>query len=68
MVQVLLDNGMYRQAYEAIEPMLVWVLKAGDFYEWWTPGGQPKGSASLRGAAGELGLGALERSKSAKSH
>ena len=36
MVQVLIDNGMYSQAYQAIQPMLVRVVKAGNFYEWWT--------------------------------
>jgi hypothetical protein len=68
MVQVLIDNGMYGQAYQAIQPMLVRVVKAGNFYEWWTPAGQPEGSASFRGAAGQLGLAALQLSKWAKSH
>ena len=68
MVQALIDNGMYSQAYQAIQPMLVRVVKAGNFYEWWTPAGQPEGSASFRGAAGELGLAALQLSTWAKSH
>ena len=68
MVQVLINNGMYSQAYQAIQPMLVRVVKAGNFYEWWTPAGQPEGSASFRGAAGELGLAASQLSTWAKSH
>ena len=68
MIQVLIDHGMYGQAYQAIQPMLARVLKAGNFYEWWTPTGQPEGSASFRGAAGELGLAALQLSTWAKSH
>ena len=68
MIQVLIDHGMYGQAYQAIRPMLARVVKAGNFYEWWTPAGQPEGSGSFRGAAGQLGLAALELSTWAKTH
>jgi hypothetical protein len=68
MVQDLTENGLYAQAYDAILPMLARVVKAGNFYEWWTLTGEPEGSPSYGGAAGELGLAALQLSAWAKSH
>lgn len=68
MVQDLIANGMYSQAYQTITPMLARVIKAGNFYEWWTPAGQPEGSSSYLVAAGELGLAALQLSAWARSH
>ena len=54
MVQQLLANGFYEEAYEALSPMLDRVIKHNGFYEWWTPDGQPKGSGMFRGSAGVL--------------
>lgn len=54
MVQQLIANGFYAEAYEAISPMLDRVIKHNGFYEWWTPAGEPKGSGMFRGSAGVL--------------
>lgn len=54
MVQQLIHNGMYEEAYESITPMLDLVIKHEGFYEWWTREGEPAGSGSFRGAAGVL--------------
>ncbi len=54
MVQQLIHNGMYKEAYESISPMLDLVIKHNGFYEWWTLEGEPAGSGSFRGAAGVL--------------
>lgn len=54
MVQQLIENGYYEEAYEALSPMLDRVIKHDGFYEWWTPAGEPKGSGMFRGSAGVL--------------
>ncbi|MDR2039649.1 MAG: hypothetical protein LBQ60_17150 [Bacteroidales bacterium] len=54
MVQQLIANGFYQEAYEAISPMLDRVIVHNGFYEWWTPEGEPKGSGMFRGSAGVL--------------
>ena len=54
MVQQLIANGLYDEAYEALIPMLDRVIKHNGFYEWWTPDGHPRGSATFRGSAGVL--------------
>lgn len=54
MVQQLIENGYYEEAYEALSPMLNRVIKHDGFYEWWTPAGEPKGSGMFRGSAGVL--------------
>lgn len=54
MVQQLINNGFYEEAYEAISPMLDRVIKEKGFHEWWTPEGEPKGSGEFRGSAGVL--------------
>ena len=54
MVQQLIANGFYREAYESLSPMLDRVIKHNGFYEWWTPSGIPKGSGKFRGSAGVL--------------
>lgn len=54
MVQQLIHYGLYEEAYEALSPMLDRVLVHKGFYEWWTPGGEPKGSGQFRGSAGVL--------------
>lgn len=54
MVQQLIKNEMYDEAYESIDPMLDLVINNNGFYEWWTRDGKPEGSGSFRGAAGVL--------------
>ncbi|MDR2564271.1 MAG: hypothetical protein LBC98_10090, partial [Prevotellaceae bacterium] len=54
MVQQLIEYGFHREAYEALSPMLDRVILHGGFHEWWTPGGEPKGSGMFRGSAGVL--------------
>jgi len=54
MIQQLIANGLYTEAYEGISPMLDRVIKHDGFYEWWTPSGEPKGSGKFRGSAGVL--------------
>jgi len=54
MVQQLLANGFYEEAYEALSPMLDRVIKHDGFYEWWTPNGESKGAGMFRGSAGVL--------------
>jgi len=54
MVQQLIVNGFYQEAYESLSPMLDRVIKHDGFYEWWTPTGIPKGSRKFRGSAGVL--------------
>jgi len=54
MIQQLIANGLYEEAYEGLSPMLDRVIKHNGFYEWWTPAGEPKGSGMFRGSAGVL--------------
>lgn len=55
MIQALIQNGFYREAYEEMFPMLDRVLKFNGFYEWWdVKTGKPKGSGEFRGEAGVL--------------
>jgi hypothetical protein len=54
MVQQLVRYGMLDDAYRELRPMLRRVLVAGDFYEWWSPANEPRGSGKFRGAAGVL--------------
>ena len=54
MVQQLIANGFYKEAYESLSPMLDRVIEHDGFYEWWTPAGEPKGSGMFRGSAGVL--------------
>lgn len=55
MVQDLAAEGDAADAYREIRPMIDRVLRVHDFYEWWTPDNQPKGSSNFRGSAGTLG-------------
>lgn len=55
MVQALIEQGDIDDAYREIRPMVERVQRVNGFYEWWTPGNQPKGSANFRGSAGVLG-------------
>ncbi len=54
MVQQLIRYGYIDEACEALDPMLNRVLKNNGFFEWYTPKGEPKGSAKFRGSAGVL--------------
>ena len=54
MVQQLIANGFYKEAYEAMSPMFDRVIKHNGFYEWLTPDGEPKASGMFRGSAGVL--------------
>lgn len=54
MVRQLVLNGYVEESYRELVPMLERVLKHRGFYEWWTPGNQPKGSAKFRGSAGAV--------------
>ncbi|MDD4969087.1 MAG: hypothetical protein PHT07_06620 [Paludibacter sp.] len=53
MVQQLIVNGFYQEAYEAISPMLDRVITNKGFYEWYTPEGKPN-SGNFKGSAGVL--------------
>jgi hypothetical protein len=53
-VQQLIKQGMYREAYDSISPLLDLIIKNNGFYEWWTPSGEPNGSPSFKGAAGVI--------------
>lgn len=55
MIQQLIRFGYVAQAYRDLAPMVLRVKRHGDFYEWWTPSNQPRGSTNYRGAAGVLG-------------
>jgi hypothetical protein len=55
MVQDLIDHGDVADALREIRPMIDRVVRVNGFYEWWTPGNQPRGSAGFRGSAGVLG-------------
>jgi hypothetical protein len=55
MVQDLVEEGDVADAYREIRPFVDRVERVGDFYEWWTPDDQPRGSAHFRGSAGVLG-------------
>lgn len=55
MVRQLAAYGFTEDAYRELKPMVSRVLRHGDFYEWWTPDNEPRGSAKFRGSAGVLG-------------
>jgi len=55
MIQALILNGFYKEAYEEMSPMLSRILQYHGFYEWWdVKTGAPKGSGDFRGSAGVL--------------
>ena len=56
MIQQLIAHGLMEEAYTELKPMLTRVQKAGDFHEWWSLDGQPRGSNRFRGSAGVLGV------------
>lgn len=54
MIQQLVNYGFVEEAYEQILPFTDRVIKNEGFYEWYSIGNEPKGSASYRGSAGVL--------------
>ncbi|MBO9636438.1 MAG: hypothetical protein J7578_25275 [Chitinophagaceae bacterium] len=66
MVTQLLRYNFRKEAMEALSPMLDRVIKNNGFYEWYTPGNQPKGSSSFRGEAGVLWTAIKELEKTGK--
>ncbi len=55
MVQALIANGLVKEAYAELDPMLERVLKNHGFFEWYdVRTGAPKGSGDFRGEAGVL--------------
>ena len=54
MVRQLARNGFVEDSYRELDPMLERVLKHDGFFEWWTPGNEPRGSGKFRGSAGVL--------------
>lgn len=54
MIQQLIANGMVKEAYEEVRPMLDRVIKNNGFYEWYGKGGVPSGSGHFKGSAGVL--------------
>jgi glycogen debranching enzyme len=68
MVRCLASNGFAEASYQELEPMLERVLKHRDFFEWWTPGNQPRGSRKFRGSAGVLIEAINELRDWAKAH
>ncbi len=59
MVAALAKNGFAGEAYDELSPMVDRVIANEGFYEWYTVGGDPKGSGLFRGSAGVL-LEAIE--------
>jgi hypothetical protein len=53
-VSELIRYDLVPEACEALEPMLLRVIKNRGFYEWYTPDNRPQGSSSFRGEAGVL--------------
>lgn len=54
MIQQLIRNGFYREAYEQLKPMTARVIKNNGFFEWYTVDNRPMGSGTFRGEAGVL--------------
>jgi glycogen debranching enzyme len=56
LVRALIKYWLIADAYRELEPMAARALRDGGFYEWYTVGGEPRGSGTYRGAAGMLGM------------
>ncbi len=54
MIQQLIANGMVREAYDELRPMIDRVIANNGFYEWYGQGGVPSGSGHFKGSAGVL--------------
>jgi hypothetical protein len=55
LIRQLIRNGLVREAYTNLKPMVARVRRHGDFYEWWSLENKPQGSNHYRGSAGVLG-------------
>ncbi|HTH77413.1 MAG TPA: hypothetical protein VL593_00445 [Ramlibacter sp.] len=53
-IQQMVVAGQAQTAYDELGTMLDRVLRDNGFYEWYTQGGQARGSADYRGTAGQL--------------
>jgi glycogen debranching enzyme len=55
MIQALIMNGMIKEAWDELHPMIDRCIKHNGFYEWYdVQTGEPKGSGDFRGEAGVL--------------
>jgi len=54
MIQQLVSNGFYQEAYEELQPMIDQVVKNKGFYEWYGQNNVPSGSGKFKGSAGVL--------------
>lgn len=54
MINQLIANGMVKEAYEEVRPMLERVIENNGFYEWYGMGNVPSGSGNFKGSAGVL--------------
>lgn len=54
MIQQLIENGFYEEAYQQLQPMVKRVKDNDGFYEWYTIKNTPEGSGTFRGSAGVL--------------
>jgi len=54
MIQQLIKNGFFEEAYEQIQPMVKRVKDNNGFYEWYSVDNKPRGSGTFRGEAGVL--------------
>lgn len=54
MIQQLIANGMVKEAYDEVRPMIDRVIANNGFYEWYGKGGMPSGSGHFKGSAGVL--------------
>jgi len=54
MIQQLIKNGFYEEAYREMQPMAKRVKENNGFYEWYSVKNEPRGSGTFRGEAGVL--------------
>lgn len=54
MIQQLINNGFYQEAYDNLLPMTERVVANDGFFEWYTIDNEPTGSGTFRGSAGVL--------------
>ena len=54
MIQQLVSNGFYQDAYEELQPMIDQVVENKGFYEWYGQNNVPSGSGKFKGSAGVL--------------
>ncbi len=54
MIQQLVKNGLVKEAYWQVQPMVKRVKENNGFYEWYSVDNKPRGSGTFRGEAGVL--------------